>query len=442
MYNNQQQSGYYGQGFPSPNYLVQELGGLQQRLLQTQNNPAAQQQINARINEINNILRQMNQGQQQMYPQQQMGYQPQQQMYPQQQMMNQQQPMQQPFRQVGINQGGDVTNTTLNENSRYGNVNRISAYNQQASTIQQTAPVVEEVKPKEPMPGNEYPFLLANGLTVDYKDLGAYFEYEVKGTSNDVYSTKLTTITEECETPELAATDAYSTIMYHCLLNHSTNALFPTMDYKTIVDRKTFEPEDFISAFKKAETLEDLSDVLTKYIKHGSSTSRMVNMLNKLMTKSINDTIEYTAIKKQTIDSFKDDVPSLIRDVITPIQEVSVRKRFLNAVGKCLMQIKTWKFQYAIEDKLVVWKINVPKTILYTSNEHYVNDIRDSLEQSDVVYVTQDSHEELFTILKTSHEAAGKAGVVTLSHVTENGSVKEYETSQTHNELFTVRKVI
>ena len=439
MYYQQQQQ----PGVMTPNAIVQEIGQLQQQLLYTNGNVQMQQQINNRINELNGYLRQIqNQNQVPQFQQNQM-QQPQynpQQAYPQMQQPSfQQQSYQQPFRQGYGTPVNDSTNTTITENSRYANRNtsRLEKYSvpnqNQAPEPQQ--PIVE--KPKIPLAGNEFPFLLANGLTAAIKQMGDYFEYEVKGTAEDVYSTNLAVVTDESETPELASTDEYGTIRYHCLKNNTTNGLSSTLEYVNVSERKSFDPESFAKEFNEAKSLEEVSRLLRQ-----NKDSRIVNIINKRLTNLVNENLHFNAIVTMSmfVDNFKEDINELNEVVIPEIQEVETRKRCMKAVSRSEAVVKSWQLTYEVDDNFVVWELTIPKNILYTSNKYYVEDIRDNLTLNTIVYVTPTSHEELFNLLEQAYDAVGQLGDVILSHITEDGSVVEYRTSRTYKNIFTVRK--
>ena len=428
------------------NDMVQELSGLQQQLLYLGNNPQAQAQVNARINELQNGIRYMQQQQQQQQMgYQQQGYQQQQQpvmAYQQQQQPAYQQQPQQPFNPMMNMSNNQSIDTSISKNSRFTRHNTkrmeqhtITPPQAQEQVYQQPEPPAPSNIPKKPQPGNEFPFLLANGLETEIKDLGDYFEYEIIGNSDMIYSKDVTVIDEKSITPKLTSKDVYTTMLFHCLKEHKQSAIYRADTNFSIAEKIAFDAGEFVKQFSEIDTLEELAALLKS-----KPSSLFINIFNKKLTKLINDALRYVAVAKQDIDDFIGDISELTKLFIPEIKEVKLRKRFMLALSSCIATVKSWDIHFEESENIITWELTQPKPVLYTIDKNYIEDMIDGMESNDVLAVTPDAHHDLYELLGEVHKTLHTRGEFVVGHINKDGTAREYKVNKTYKGLYIIRK--
>lgn len=410
----------------SPNVagLQQQLQSLKTQLIYTQGNPTAQYQIQQQIALLENELRNamaMNQQygsyQQQpqpMYGQQQYRPNP----YQQQPQFQQQQPsFAMPYQQPARS---DTVSTTMAENSRYGNRNdeHLSRYAVQPPVHTKPDEVVVKQQINHiPLEGNEFPLLLADGLTANKTHLGDYFKYVVEGNQNFSYST--ISVKDDSDIDVLK--DTKERLYYLSKVNENATVFGAVKDSLISIDLTNDTLNKITSSFKEDLTYDSVVKLLG--VLKGTSFSKLLdihltNRLNNLIKFYVNETIN--------IDSVQEDLMEFVDEYIPTLTSVNSRKKFKDTVNMLLQYIKHCQITVnKLDDKYSSVTLTEVYDTVYLTNK-VIEDIVINISEENVLTITQESHEYLYDMLEKLYESSTyfkDTKVAKLSYRKSNGEI-------------------
>lgn len=367
-----------------------------------------------------------------MYPQMQQG----QPMYP-----PQGQPMfaNRPMNAFGVPQQ-DQTQPNMAANTRYGGNNKPQEQ-QQYVTTEVEAPIVKVEKEQIPLTGNEYPFLLANNLTLEKQNLGGYFKYIIKGNimDNKEVSLKIMDVSDEdMVLSQDAICDGFN--KSSSVINLKIKAIEENVDnYATEVTNLTehiigaeTDPLIYVNMVNKAGNLLELSSLLNLEILNTSNqyTSKFLKELDMMLTTKVNDVFKYTLGSSMSLDSFVNDMAELAQYVETGMNDAELATKYKYMLNKLFESLKAdvkdtegLFSDVDIEGATKVKITYIPsKVTICNITSPTITMPLDNIELGEVLAVNEISHPVLYKLIdKIFNETIFSKGTV-LTLTTEHGT--------------------
>jgi len=412
--------------------LAGRLGELQTALIQT-NNQVVQQQILGEINNIQSQLAQINQmvnAQQQMTPyqqpvqqgyvQQQQGYQPAPQLQQQQQTYNQVPPAGNTFQPANNNQpsfDAMTGNTQQQPNSKYNNRKRnyevydtppVQPNIQQQQQVEQP---IEEVN-VTPIIGNEYPPLVAPGLTFEKYVIGDKFKYNITG-EEAVNKVKLDIdVINNCADEILVNMNVGHDVMTSSVGNYLEAILLNTekdviaTDIENVYHIVTNKGTDADAYFTLVQDTVNLSHV-TDRLKTGKDKYMLYSKLDTILAKELSKYIKHVGGLDGTLHTLTGDYDEF-ESHVNSITDIETKRRIVRAaeiLHKSLLESidieKSVKETAMAEPNVLDDYYAVPvidkTTAIYTADVEIVSTLNKMGDET--LAITKTSYEVLFDTL-------------------------------------------
>ena len=372
---------------------------------------------------------------QQMYPQQ-----IQQPIYQQQPMYMQQQVMQRPM----VRQPMYQQQISTPFQSRYGMQQTVgpntssSLYNTNKYDVETSKPIPTVAQPQtfqqekevnveentEPLPGNEYEPLLADGLEYEIETHGNFFRYDIKGVDMEYNRDEKIVIEFDNKKSLIYKGDQFG-LAYNrddieiylksvVLNNDNIDGMAIDVLLSKAILTKDIDKMEWI---KKCDSVKGTLDDVKDYIRKGMSKSTGLNLdyykyLNKLFTNIITERFKYMTGTDISIDSFIDDYDELmeiIREQLSD-KEHKLALQMLESVVDSVQAVSAKeldpediKDDVEVEGDFSVTIVPIATTWVYL-NHPMMSKLKSKIKFGDVKGITKSSHRKLYNLLEDIRE--------------------------------------
>jgi hypothetical protein len=345
--------------------------------------------------------------------------------------------------QFGVPQQGteQTPNIPMNSNSRYGSDVGVGV-KQVAEYAQPAEPAIAQVVEKEPIPllGNEYPLLLASGLTLEKQNLGGFFKYLIKGVimDNNEVSLKIMAVSED---DLVLSQDAICSGFNKSpsVVNLKVRAIEEGVEnYATEVTNLEehiigvdSDVNIYVKLIEDANSLADAAVALNALMLKTSNkyTAKFLREVDVRLATKVNDVFKYTLGSKLSIDSFAADMGEVDAYILSGMDDTTLATKYKSMLDKLFITLKadiadmSGVFEDIDETGSLVKVTYIPSkiTICNVTSPTIVLPL-DNIEPGAILAVNDISHPVLYKLIDKIFAGTNFSTGTVLTLTTENGT--------------------